>query len=178
MRLRIRKFAFGLISLTALTLAASASAQNVPLAGHRSEAVARLPQLGPMPANSILQMEIDLQPQNRAALDQLVAEQQDPNSPNYQKWLTPEEFDRRFGVSQQAFDDLLQWLSSQGFHIGDANRAARYVRFSGMVSQAESAFGRSWCWRRLTPCHRTRNQRRPRWPCRPPARSSSFIPTR
>ena len=34
----------------------------------------------------------------QAALDQLLAEQQDPASPNYHNWLTPEEFAELFGV--------------------------------------------------------------------------------
>src|SRR5690242_11562436 len=33
------------------------------------------------------------------ALNSLVKEQQDPASPNYHRWLTPEEFGDRFGVS-------------------------------------------------------------------------------
>src|SRR5216684_1806333 len=38
-----------------------------------------------------------------AELNQLLAEQQDPSSPNYHHWLTPEEYADRFGASQ---DDL------------------------------------------------------------------------
>src|SRR4051794_11293899 len=34
-------------------------------------------------------------------LDELLAAQQDPTSPRYHQWLTPEEFGRRFGVSDQ-----------------------------------------------------------------------------
>src|SRR6266496_3049032 len=39
----------------------------------------------------------------QADLDQLLIEQQTPGSPNYHRWLTPEEYADRFGVSE---DDL------------------------------------------------------------------------
>src|ERR1700693_1122326 len=35
----------------------------------------------------------------QAALEQLLTEQQDRTSPNYHKWLTPEQYADRFGVS-------------------------------------------------------------------------------
>ena len=41
----------------------------------------------------------------KAELTQLLADQQNPNSPNYHRWLTPEEYADRFGVTQ---DDMTQ----------------------------------------------------------------------
>src|SRR4051794_39672561 len=38
-------------------------------------------------------------PGQQAALDQLLAEQQDPSSPNHHRWLTPEQYGDRFGLS-------------------------------------------------------------------------------
>src|SRR5580704_4010943 len=35
----------------------------------------------------------------KASLDQLLTEQQTPGSPNYHRWLTPEEYGQRFGAS-------------------------------------------------------------------------------
>src|SRR4051794_11804487 len=37
-------------------------------------------------------LELQSSPEQLAALDQLIAEQHDPASPHYQRWLTPEEF--------------------------------------------------------------------------------------
>ena len=41
----------------------------------------------------------DLHPAQQAALDRLLADQQTPSSPNYHKWLTPEQYADRFGLS-------------------------------------------------------------------------------
>src|ERR1035438_9281949 len=55
------------------------------------------------PTQPMQRMTLFFQPtaEQQAALDQLLAEQQDPASPNYHKWLTPEEFADRFGISAQ-----------------------------------------------------------------------------
>ena len=50
----------------------------------------------------------------QAALDQLLAEQRDPASPNYHQWLTPEQYAARFGMSQDDLDKVTGWLQSQG----------------------------------------------------------------
>ena len=49
------------------------------------------------------------------AAAQLVSEQQDPASPNYHRWVTPEQYADRFGVSQNDVAQVVQWLQSQGF---------------------------------------------------------------
>src|SRR5690242_18066740 len=53
-----------------------------------------------MPMNNMI-MLLSVRPDAQAALDQLLAEQQDPGSPNYHKFLTPTEFGLRFGPTDQ-----------------------------------------------------------------------------
>ena len=74
----------------------------------------------------------------RAALNKLLTELQDPASPNYHKWLTPAEFDGRFGRTPSEVHAVNQWLTSQGFHV--VRSSARNLTASATVSQAESAF--------------------------------------
>src|SRR5260370_35884809 len=42
----------------------------------------------------------------QAELDQLLVEQQTPGSPNYHRWLTPEDFAIRFGVRQDSLSKV------------------------------------------------------------------------
>src|SRR5580704_16821587 len=42
----------------------------------------------------------------QAELDQLVADQQNPISPHYRQWITPEEYGGRFGVSDRDLDQV------------------------------------------------------------------------
>ena len=49
-------------------------------------------------------------PEQEAALTQLLRDQQDPASPSYHQWLTPEQFGSRFGVSDEDLDLIRTWL--------------------------------------------------------------------
>src|ERR1700733_10045358 len=53
----------------------------------------------------------------QAALEQLLKEQQDPASPNYHNWLTPEAFGDRFGASPADIEKVGEWLRSAGFSV-------------------------------------------------------------
>src|SRR5689334_3208223 len=59
----------------------------------------------------------------QAALIELLQEQQDPSSPNYHQWLTPEEFADRFGLSAPDLDAAVSWLQSEGFTIDETARS-------------------------------------------------------
>ena len=79
-------------------------------------------------------------PEQQAALEQLLAEQQDPNSTNHHKWLTPEEYGDRFGLAQADIDIVSAWLTAQGFQVEDVARARDWIAFSGIAAQVEAAF--------------------------------------
>ena len=88
------------------------------------------------------EMTITFQPSaaQQADLDTLLAQQQDPNSPNYHQWLTPEQFADRFGLSANDLGSVKSWLGSQGFQMTDAARGRNWIRFSGTAGQVKSAF--------------------------------------
>jgi subtilase family serine protease len=74
----------------------------------------------------------------QAALEQLLAEQQDPASPNYHNWLTPETYAERFGSSTADLDKVAAWLRSQGFAVKYTARGRDFISFSGTASQVEA----------------------------------------
>jgi subtilase family serine protease len=76
----------------------------------------------------------------QAALDQLLAEQQDPTTPNYHNWITPEEFSDRFGLSANDLAKVTEWLRSQGFSVVYEARSRTYVTSSGTAAQVQAAF--------------------------------------
>jgi subtilase family serine protease len=73
-------------------------------------------------------------------LQALIAAQQNSASPLYHKWLTPEEFASRFGVSDADITNIEGWLEQQGFSVDGVARGKSRITFSGTVSQLESAF--------------------------------------
>ncbi|HME32833.1 MAG TPA: S53 family peptidase [Terriglobales bacterium] len=76
----------------------------------------------------------------QAALDTLLAQQQDRSSPNYHRWLTPEQFADRFGLGRTDLSTAANWLESQGFTVTDLARGRNYIAFSGTATQVEEAF--------------------------------------
>src|SRR5712691_7254408 len=79
-------------------------------------------------------------PSQRASLNTLLPQLQDPSSPNYHKWLTPEQYASRFGLSQNDLDKIVWWLQDQGFTVDGKARSRTWITFSGTAQQVESAF--------------------------------------
>jgi subtilase family serine protease len=85
-------------------------------------------------------MVFQLSPAQQADLDRLLEEQQDPDSPNYHKWLTPEDYAGRFGMSESDLAKVSAWLKSLGLTVNGFSRARTRVFFSGTAAQVERAF--------------------------------------
>jgi uncharacterized protein (TIGR03437 family) len=73
-------------------------------------------------------------------LETFLASQQDPSSPDYHRWLTPEQFADRFGMSGNDIGKLVAWLQSQGLKVHDVARGRHWITFSGTAAQAAHAF--------------------------------------
>ena len=82
------------ICLAGLSVCA-AQAQTVArqvLAGNRPLEATTTRPIGHLEATRQLKLEVTLALRDKAGLDQLIEAQQDPNSPLYHQWLTPQEF--------------------------------------------------------------------------------------
>ena len=75
-----------------------------------------------------------------AALRQLLDDQQDKSSPNYHKWLTPDDFGRRFGPADSDIQTVTSWLQSHGFQIGQVSKGRTIIEFSGTAAMVQDAF--------------------------------------
>jgi pseudomonalisin len=75
-----------------------------------------------------------------AALEELIRAQHDPGSAYYHDWLTPAQFGRRFGVSENDLDRVMQWLQSYGLEVEDIPISHRTMLFSGTAAQVEATF--------------------------------------
>lgn len=75
-----------------------------------------------------------------AELEKYLMELHDPASPNFHRWLTPEEFGERFGPSSEDIDDVSGWLTSHGFVIEEVGKGRSWINFSGTADQVQRAF--------------------------------------
>ena len=100
-----------------------------------------LPQfdLGPAAGSTALEyVTLRLKPAD--GLEQFLEEQRAPASPNYHRWLTPEQFGERFGLSAADIGKLISWLQSEGLQVRDVARGRHWITFSGTVEQVNRAF--------------------------------------
>src|SRR5215469_11292047 len=92
-----------------------------------------------MPLNRML-LVLKRAPQQDYALKKLLDDQQDRNSPNYRKWLTPDQFGQQFGATDQDLQIVAGWLETHGFEVSRVSHGRSIIEFSGVESQLEGAF--------------------------------------
>jgi len=117
--------------------------QRVTLTGHlnpRAPAENELGRVSPSFAVTYVTVELAKTESQQAELDQLLANQQNPASPEYHHWLTPEEYGQRFGVSDADIATLTSWLKTQGFSIAGVASGKDWIAVNGTAAQVESAF--------------------------------------
>jgi hypothetical protein len=78
-------------------------------------------------------------PEQETALGKLLDDQQDKASPNYHRWLTPEQFGNQFGPTDEDMQTIAAWLQSRGFRVG-STKGRTVLEFSGSASQVQEAF--------------------------------------
>lgn len=69
-----------------------------------------------------------------------IASLQDPASPRYHRWLTPEQVADRFGARTADIERIVAWLRGAGFDVTGTSRTGLRVFFSGTVDRLERAF--------------------------------------
>lgn len=76
----------------------------------------------------------------QADLNHLLAQQQNPSSPEYHKWLTPEQYADRFGLSPHDMAQVSDWLKAQGFNVVQTARGRDWIAFSGTAAAVQNTF--------------------------------------
>jgi subtilase family serine protease len=64
-----------------------------------------------------------------------------PGSATYQQFLTPQQYQARFGPTAATATQVEAWLRSAGLKVTDVEASNRYVEVAGSVAAAEQAFG-------------------------------------
>lgn len=119
-------------------------ASRTTLAGSRSPRVLRAQDMGAVPpAMTIPGMTLVFKRSvaQENALQELLAAQQNPASPLYHQWLTPDTFAARFGIADEDIAATETWLQSRGFQIESKALGRDRITFSGNAAQVQAAFG-------------------------------------
>jgi uncharacterized protein (TIGR03437 family) len=89
---------------------------------------------------SYVTLELAQSESQHAELQQLLKDQQTPGSGNYHRWLTPEQYAERFGVSTDDLNKIEAWLQGQGLTIAAVARGRNWIAVNGEANRIEGAF--------------------------------------
>ncbi len=78
-------------------------------------------------------------PEQASGLLALLDQQQDKSSPQYHRWLTPQQFGQQFGPSDSDIAQITSWLQIHGFHDIHVSNGRVTIEFSGTAAQVQEA---------------------------------------
>jgi subtilase family serine protease len=120
----------------------SSGSAMVVLPGTASYLPAGVQEVGPVAPSTAEQsvlLVLTQTAQQKADEQEFLNELQDPKSPNFHQWLTPAQYNARFGPSSAEVATITQWLLGAGFT--NIQPQGLTMSFDGTAGQLESAFG-------------------------------------
>jgi kumamolisin len=109
---------------------------------HVREVVAngQAPLVGRLPSTQSLHFDVVLPLRDQAGLDNFLRDLNNPASPSFHAFLTPEKFTAKFGPSKSDWNALVAFAKANGFTVVSGSRDARDLRLTGSVTNIEKAF--------------------------------------
>jgi subtilase family serine protease len=120
------------------------SARTVMMRNHHPQWANAANSVGAVPTNQMLDqftLVLTRSAAQEQAFEQLLADQQNPASPQYHRWLTPQEVGERFGVSNADLASVEGWLQSRGLRVNWVSPSRTFVGFGGTAADVGRAFG-------------------------------------
>ena len=114
---------------------------SVRLAGNTRPEANAANDRGPVPDSfpiEHMQIQLQLPAEKEQELEQLTRELEDPTSPNFHHWLTPDQFREDFSLAPEDIDAITGWLESHSFIVNVIY--PRSIDFSGTAGQVRDAF--------------------------------------
>lgn len=132
---------FGLaVSVVAALPAVAAGPGMKALRGQVPAAVSQLQPKGQLSAATNLNLAIGLPLRNQAALSNLLDQLYNPASPDYQHYLTPEQFTAQFGPTAADYQKVIDFAQANGLKVTRTHGNRVLLDVSGKVSDIEKAF--------------------------------------
>lgn len=136
--LKLKKIVLRLLPYTILVAASYASHASalVKIPSPAFPLLNRATHVKPAPSKIILSFTVWLKLRNKTALDQLVQDVYDVNSPLYHQFLTPALYEQEFAPGKEAEDSVQQFFTTYGMQAKIVNHS---VRVTGSVEQIKKA---------------------------------------
>ncbi|WP_409462310.1 protease pro-enzyme activation domain-containing protein [Amycolatopsis sp. GA6-003] len=141
--MRLRKLVAAAVPLPALLCLSVAGVANadplVALPGNAAPLAASA-RSGDVAAEQQIPAALSLKLHNQQALSRFLADVQDPASPQYRRFLSPEQFTAAFGPTQAEAEQAVNFLKRSGARDIEVSGNRQAITFSATAGQLESAF--------------------------------------
>ena len=87
-----------------------------------------------------MQIVLKRSDEQESSLKRLVNDLHSPGSASYHKWLTPEQFGKQFGPSDEDVAKLESWLQAKGFTVTKLNPGRQVLEITGTAGQLKNTF--------------------------------------
>ena len=133
---------FSLMLVLVLSVTAAHAAERQTLHGHVPAAVGdfHLQPVGRLPAQERLSLVIGLPLRNREEFNNLLHQIDDPSSPHYRRYLTPQQIAERFGPTEQDYQAVVTFSQANGLEVSGTHADRTLLRVDGTVADIEKAF--------------------------------------
>ncbi len=116
-------------------------AQSMPTRHvHREVISGEAPLLNRMPPTQSLRVTIALPLRNESELDGLLQDLYDPESTSFHQFLSVREFTRRFGPSEEDYDEVMRFAERHGLAVTSTSPNRMILNVAGSVANIEKAF--------------------------------------
>jgi subtilase family serine protease len=118
------------------------TAGGVRLTGHVQPLIRSAQDLGPIDPSQKISLALVFAPTSsqQAALQQLLQDQQNPTSPRFRQWITPQQFADAYGLSTEMVDAVRNWLGSAGIAVREVAPSRNRISFDATAAQAQQLF--------------------------------------
>jgi len=122
------------------------STPSIRLTGHVPRWANPAADAGPVPGDTPLHLTFVLAraPEQQAAFTQLLADQQDPASPRYHQWLTPQQAGDLYGPTQHDIAALTAWLATHGFTAAEPSPSRVFLTVTAPASAVSETLATSF----------------------------------
>ena len=133
-------FKFLLVACFSPGVSLGSTGEHLNLLSHVPAAqIAKATDLGRMNASATLELGLQLKLRDPVGLEKLISSLHDPKDPESGRYLTPQEFQARFGATPATVSQVKQFLEDQNFVIQDSSPLM--IHFSGSAAQIEKVMG-------------------------------------
>ena len=110
------------------------------LPGHVLPALARLQPVNRLASTNRLKLTIGLPLRNRPALTNLLQQLYDPASAQFRHYLTPDQFTKRFGPTEQDYQAAIAFAEANGLAVTGTHPNRTLLDVHGAVADIEKTF--------------------------------------